>query len=105
MSLQVFGKVTIVTGGVPVRAVSTTSNCNGIYIMPNPSNAGVVYVGTFGMVTSTGVNVARVLAKPTSATAGFDHFDPQSVFQDAFDLSTIYFDGTTGDSVFVAAVI
>ena len=104
----------IVAGGTPVQ-VSTVCVpgssrlgygkwAQSIQFQAHPSNAGIVYIGLAGMVTSTGLNVLAVLPKPVSATTGpfASELFSEMLAPNGLSLDELYIDGTTNDLALIS---
>lgn len=102
--MNALGLINIASGGTPVQITTQSLGAAVVIISPKPANAGVVYIGTKGMVTSTGVGVLGTIPKPASTTTGpFTPFLlPPLTGQGGYRLDQLYVDGTTNDGVYVA---
>lgn len=105
------GLVTVTAAGTPVRLTANRPTpterlgAQSVRITPKPANAGVIYVGTSGMVVATGVGVLGAIPKPTSATTGpFDVFEiKQELLPAGLNLAELYLDAASnGDGAYVA---
>ena len=113
MALYSFGKITIASGGTPVRLTSNETtpaaraSVQSVTIQAGAGNAGIVYVGFVGMNTSSGAGVLALIPKPASTTTGpFSSASFSEVNAPAgINVADLYVDGTTNDVVYVSAAI
>ncbi len=98
--------------GVNVRATVNMADptarigAQSVRFQPAAANAGLVYVGTFGMNITTGVGVLGVLGDPASATQG-----PYPVLEfvqrdgsAGLNVADFYVQGPTSDAVIVSYI-
>lgn len=107
MSLGTLGKLTLTAGGTPQQFVATSTNCKHFFIEDVLGNLGDIFIGNKNMVKATLAGCFRVIPAPTAASGAtvlLPVWDVYSNYAGPFDLSTFYFDGTTGDSILVSFV-
>ncbi len=107
MSFATLGKLTLTAGGTPQQFIATTTNCRGFAIQQFLGNVGQVFIGNKNLVKATLAGCYRVLPAPTAATGAtilLPSWDITTDIAGPFDLSTFYFDGTTGESILVAYI-
>jgi len=104
MSLGTLGKLTLTAGGTPQQFVATSTNCKHVFIEALSANVGQIFIGNKNMVKATLAGTYRVLPAPVASgvTNLLPTWDLYSNYGGPWDLSTLYFDGTTGDSILVA---
>jgi hypothetical protein len=108
MSLGTLGKQTVAAGGTPQQLSLTTLNCKGFFIQAVLGNTHDIYIGNKNMVTTTLAGTFRVIPAPAAASGATVLLPSWDVITDLagpFDLSAMYLDGTTGESVLVSYVI
>lgn len=114
MALKSLGKVTIASGGTPVRATANETDPTARYavqsftVQAGAANAGIVYVGLgSSFSTSTGAGVIGLIPKPASATTGPFSSASYSILEApaGIDMRDIYIDGTTNDVVYISVAI
>lgn len=72
--------------------------CQSVYVQTKAGNAGIIYIGTQGLVKATGVNViAQLIAVAATGVQPIEFSDPIRVSPDASDIGEYWVDGTTGD--------
>lgn len=107
MGMQTLGKLTLTAGGTPQQFNLTQLNCRGFFIQALVANAGAIFIGQKTMVKATLAGCFRIIPQPTTSAATVQPpaWDHSSDVAAPFDLSTFYFDGTTGDSILVAYLV
>jgi hypothetical protein len=106
-----YGKRTIVAGGTPQLLFTTSEvpvaaqgiwpvRVSRIYIEALNANTGLIYIGTKGMVVSTGVGVLFSLAAPggNPIVNGF-MLEELAFGANNYRLQDYWIDGTTGEGV------
>ena len=107
MSMQTLGKLTLTAGGTPQQFIATQTNVRGFFIESVLGNVGQIFIGTKTLVKATLAGVYRVIPAPTATTGAtilLPAWDHVTDVAGPFDLSTFYFDGTTGDAILVGYV-
>jgi hypothetical protein len=77
--------------------VSLAIQVNRPYVQCTPGNAGLIYVGTAGLVKSTEVNVIATLQNFAAGTQPIEYSDSRNYTADPFNSSDLWCDGTTND--------
>jgi len=113
---RAYGKITVTTGGTPVRATVNQTDpaarvgLQSIMFQAHPSNTGVMYVrlkGPLGDDRTTLAHTIGFIAAPTSATQGpFPSQTFSAPPQGApFNLADFYVDaGVNGNAVIVTGI-
>lgn len=109
MALKSLGKVTVTTGGTPVRATVNESvpaarvPAQSFLVEANPANTGKIYVGALGMSRTTLAGVHGVVGIPT-ATGTIPSYTASIPLAPAgFNMADFYIDAdVNGESALVS---
>jgi hypothetical protein len=107
MSVRTLGKLTLAAAGTPQQFIATTTNCRGFQIEQVLGNVGQMFIGNSVMVKATLAGCFRVIPAPSAATGPtilLPSWDIATDLAGPFDLSTFFFDGSTGESILVSFV-
>jgi hypothetical protein len=77
--------------------VSLAIPVNGVFIQATPGNAGLLYIGTVGLVKATEVNVIATLQNFAAGVQPIFYNDSRYYTADPCNASDLWVDGTTGD--------